>query len=179
MILGPPSIGRPLPSRILPRRSLETGSLTVSSRNLTLVVETSKPDVPSKTCTTARSDRASRTCPLLSSPVGVRIRTSSPYPTFRTFCTNNSGPEIWLTVEYSRTTTDIYAPSTWQLQPFLLTRFGFVLPSCFQDRSRMRRMCLMDGSSRERSHLSLEFLVLFAVILLCQRSASFFRRISL
>src|SRR6267143_1659827 len=45
MILGPPSVGRPLPSKILPSISCETGSLTVSPVKRTVVAETSGPDV--------------------------------------------------------------------------------------------------------------------------------------
>src|SRR3989304_3312576 len=124
MIRGPPSIGFPLPSSILPNRSLETANLTVSPMKRTLVEETSRPEVPSKTCTTAKSLRTSNTCPLLSSPAGVRIRTSSPNPTPFTFWTQSRGPEISLTVEYSLTTTDTLLPPLMSLDGWLLKKFS-------------------------------------------------------
>src|SRR6266705_892233 len=102
MILGPPSVGRPLPSKIRPSMSCETGSLTVSPVKRTLVAETSSPDVPSKLWTTATPPPTSRTCPLLSSPLGVLILASSPYPTPLTCSTKMSGPDISRTVLYSR-----------------------------------------------------------------------------
>src|SRR5438445_193692 len=105
-------MGRPLPSKILPSISLDTGSLTVSPVNLTRVFPTSRPVVPSKTCTTATPPPISRTWPLLSSPLGVLIRASSPYPTPRTDSTKSSGPEISLIVVYSRpaSATDYFPP---------------------------------------------------------------------
>src|SRR3989441_2872711 len=102
MILGPPSVGRPLPSQILPSMSCETGSLTVSPVKRTLVAETSSPDVPSKIWTTATPPPTSRTWPLRSSPLGVLILASSPYPTPRTCSTKIRGPDISRTVLYSR-----------------------------------------------------------------------------
>src|SRR2546425_11190764 len=102
MILGPPSVGRPLPSKILPSMSCETGSLTVSPVKRTVVAETSSPDVPSKIWTTATPPPTSSTCPLRSSPLGVLILASSPYPTPLTCSTKMRGPDISLTVLYSR-----------------------------------------------------------------------------
>src|SRR3989442_8618108 len=102
MILGPPSVGRPLPSKILPSMSCETGSLTVSPVKRTVVAETSSPDVPSNIWTTATPPPTSRTCPLRSSPLGVLILASSPYPTPLTDSTKMSGPDISRTVLYSR-----------------------------------------------------------------------------
>src|SRR6266540_3953208 len=102
MILGPPSVGRPLPSKILPSISCETGSLTVSPVNRTVVAETSSPDVPSKIWTTATPPPTSRTWPLRSSPLGVLILASSPYPTPLTCSTKMRGPDISRTVLYSR-----------------------------------------------------------------------------
>ncbi len=49
MILGPPSMGSPLPSKTRPNISADTGSLSVSPRNRTDVADVSKPEVPSKT----------------------------------------------------------------------------------------------------------------------------------
>src|SRR6266568_295759 len=106
MILGPPSVGRPLPSKIRPSMSCETGSLTVSPVKRTLVAETSSPDVPSNIWTTATPPPTSRTCPLLSSPLGVLILASSPYPTPLTCSTKMSGPDISRTVLYSRPASD-------------------------------------------------------------------------
>src|SRR6266699_2826465 len=106
MILGPPSVGRPLPSKMRPSMSCETGSLTVSPVKRTLVAETSSPDVPSKIWTTATPPPTSRTCPLLSSPLGVLILASSPYPTPLTCSTKMSGPDISRTVLYSRPASD-------------------------------------------------------------------------
>src|SRR6266566_1581209 len=100
-------MGRPLPSKILPSISLDTGSLTVSPVNRTRVFPTSRPVVPSNTCTTATPPPISRTWPLLSSPLGVLIRASSPYPTPRTDSTKRSGPEISLIVVYSKPASDI------------------------------------------------------------------------
>src|SRR3989442_5128943 len=102
MILGPPSVGRPLPSKILPSMSCETGSLTVSPVKRTVVAETSSPDVPSKIWTTATPPPTSSTCPLRSSPLGVLILASSPYPTPLTCSTKMRGPDISRTVLYSR-----------------------------------------------------------------------------
>src|SRR5438094_1085715 len=102
MILGPPSVGRPLPSKIRPSMSCETGSLTVSSVKRMLVDTISSPLVPSKTWTTATPPPTSRTWPLRSSPLGVLIFASSPYPTPRTDSTKISGPDISRTVLYSR-----------------------------------------------------------------------------
>src|SRR5436309_15678008 len=102
MILGPPSVGRPLPSKILPSISCETGSLTAAPVNRTGGAETSSPDVPSKIWTTATPPPTSRTCPLRSSPLGVLILASSPYPTPRTDSTKIRGPDISRTVLYSR-----------------------------------------------------------------------------
>src|SRR5207249_2135728 len=102
MILGPPSVGRPLPSNIRPSMSCETGSLTVSPVKRMLVDAMSSPLVPSKTWTTATPPPTSRTWPLRSSPLGVLIFASSPYPTPRTDSTKISGPDISLTVLYSR-----------------------------------------------------------------------------
>src|SRR5712691_4378413 len=106
MILGPPSVGRPLPSNIRPSMSCETGSLTVSPVKRTVVAETSSPDVPSKIWTTATPPPTSRTCPLRSSPLGVLILASSPYPTPLTDSTKMSGPDIYRTVLYSRPASD-------------------------------------------------------------------------
>src|SRR3989442_14312219 len=102
MILGPPSVGRPLPSKILPSMSCETGSLTVSPVKRTVVAETSSPDVPSKIWTTATPPPTSSTCPLRSSPLGVLILASSPYPTPLTDSTKIRGPDISRTFLYSR-----------------------------------------------------------------------------
>src|SRR5437660_8266012 len=102
MILGPPSVGRPLPSKIRPSMSCETGSLTVSPVKRTVVAETSSPDVPSNIWTTATPPPTSRTCPLRSSPLGVLILASSPYPTPLTDSTKMRGPDISRTVLYSR-----------------------------------------------------------------------------
>src|SRR5438094_189109 len=102
MILGPPSVGRPLPSKILPSMSCETGSLTVSPVKRMLVEAISSPLVPSNTWTTATPPPTSRTCPLRSSPLGVLIFASSPYPTPRTDSTKIRGPDISRTVLYSR-----------------------------------------------------------------------------
>src|SRR5437879_3410289 len=102
MILGPPSVGRPLPSKIRPSMSCETGSLTVSPVKRTVVAETSSPDVPSKIWTTATPPPTSSTCPLRSSPLGVLILASSPYPTPLTCSTKMRGPDISRTVLYSR-----------------------------------------------------------------------------
>src|SRR5437660_5930523 len=102
MILGPPSVGRPLPSKILPSMSWETGSLTVSPVKRMLVDAISSPLVPSKTWTTATPPPTSRTWPLRSSPLGVLIFASSPYPTPRTDSTKIKGPDISRTVLYSR-----------------------------------------------------------------------------
>src|SRR2546427_1542460 len=112
MILGPPSVGRPLPSKILPSMSCDTGSLTVSPVKRTVVAETSSPDVPSKIWTTATPPPTSRTCPRLSSPLGVLILASSPYPTPLTASTNISGPEISLIVLYSNPASDISTTSS-------------------------------------------------------------------
>src|SRR5438445_12524116 len=106
-------MGRPLPSKILPSISLDTGSLTVSPVNLTRVFPTSRPVVPSKACTTATPPPISRTWPLLSSPLGVLIRPSPPYPTPRTDATKGSGPQLSFIVVYSRPTSHIdYFPPT-------------------------------------------------------------------
>src|SRR5947208_4808099 len=102
MILGPPSVGRPLPSKILPSMSWETGSLTVSPVKRMLVDAISSPLVPSKTWTTATPPPTSSTWPLRSSPLGVLIFASSPYPTPRTDSTKIRGPDISRTVLYSR-----------------------------------------------------------------------------
>src|SRR5438094_145375 len=102
MILGPPSVGRPLSSKILPSMSWETGSLTVSPVKRMLVDAISSPLVPSNTWTTATPPPTSRTWPLRSSPLGVLIFANSPYPTPRTDSTNIRGPDISRTVLYSR-----------------------------------------------------------------------------
>src|SRR5216117_2402298 len=102
MILGPPSVGRPLQSNIRPSMSCETGSLTVSPVKRMLVDAISSLLVPSKTWTTATPPPTSRTWPLRSSPLGVLIFASSPYPTPRTDSTKISGPDISRTVLYSR-----------------------------------------------------------------------------
>src|SRR5439155_3564858 len=62
----------------------------------------SNPLVPSKTWTTATPPPTSRTWPLRSSPLGVLIFASSPYPTPRTDSTKIKGPDISRTVLYSR-----------------------------------------------------------------------------
>ncbi len=77
MISGPPSIGFPVPLKILPIISNETPIFAVSPVNLTLVVAVFRSRVPSKTCITAKSSLTSRTCPLLFSPEGVSISTIS------------------------------------------------------------------------------------------------------
>src|SRR2546426_4668675 len=86
--------------------SCETGSLTVSPVKRTVVAETSSPDVPSKIWTTATPPPTSRTCPLRSSPLGVLILASSPYPTPLTDSTKMRGPDISRTVLYSRPASD-------------------------------------------------------------------------
>src|SRR2546430_3462973 len=84
----------------------KTGSLTVSPVKRTVVAETSSPDVPSNIWTTATPPPTSRTWPLRSSPLGVLILASSPYPTPRTDSTKIRGPDISRTVLYSRPASD-------------------------------------------------------------------------
>src|SRR3989475_10263206 len=127
IILGPPSVGRPLPSKILPSMSCETGSLTVSPVKRMLVDAISSPLVPSKTWTSATPPPTSRTCPLRSSPLGVLILASSPYPTPRTDSTKIRGPDISRTVLYSRPAreTILFRLASWCFQclEFLIETF--------------------------------------------------------
>jgi hypothetical protein len=60
---GPPSMGLPDPLNTLPNMSRETGVLRTSPVNSRVVLRLSMPEVPSKTCTTAREPSTSRTCP--------------------------------------------------------------------------------------------------------------------
>lgn len=98
MIGGPPSMGVPEPSSILPRMSVVTGILSVSPVNLTVVFLVSSPVVPSNTCTMALPFPISRTVPFLFSPSGVSMLTSSLNPTPSTFWTMSRGPVTSVTV---------------------------------------------------------------------------------
>mmetsp|Transcript_9609 Transcript_9609/g.40777 ORF Transcript_9609/g.40777 Transcript_9609/m.40777 type:complete len:240 (-) Transcript_9609:248-967(-) len=58
---GPPSMGWPEPLKMRPSMSSETGVLSTSPVNSSRVFRPSTPEVPSNTCTTARSPSTSRT----------------------------------------------------------------------------------------------------------------------
>lgn len=90
---GPPSIGSPFPENTLPSMSLLRAIFMVSPRNLMLVFSlTSRPLVPSNTCTTAMFSVISRTCPVRSVPSGPVIFTISAKPTSLVFSTKTNGP---------------------------------------------------------------------------------------
>src|SRR6266705_592770 len=104
MIGGPPSAGSPDPVRTRPSISLETDSLIVSPRNLTLEAE-SITAVPSKIWPTTTEVEESRTWPRLRRPSGRKTSTSSLYPTGSVFSTKISGPAISEIVRYSFATS--------------------------------------------------------------------------
>ncbi len=99
-ISGPPSRGRPAPSRILPTKSLLTGNLNTSPRNFTPVLR-STPAVPSNTWTTTMSSLVSRTWPFLVLPSANRNCTISPKATGSVLFKNTSGPFTSVMVRYS------------------------------------------------------------------------------
>ena len=99
-IAGPPSRGRPAPSRIRPTRSLLTGRRNTSPRNLTPVCRSTE-DVPSKTCTITWSSEVSRTCPFFMVPSVSLNCTISPYATGSVLFRNTKGPLTSVMVRYS------------------------------------------------------------------------------
>ena len=98
--LGPPSIGFPLPLKILPNMSSLTGVLSTSPVNSNFVFLPSIPLVPSKICTTARSPSTSSTCPRLAVPSPSRTLTISAYFALETLSKITSGPATARTVLY-------------------------------------------------------------------------------
>ena len=76
---GPPSMGCPLPLKMRPSMSSETGVLSTSPVNSNFVFLPSTPEVPSKTWTTARSPSTSRTCPRRMLPSPSLMLTISAY----------------------------------------------------------------------------------------------------
>ena len=60
---GPPSIGSPRPLQTRPSQPSPTGISTGAPEKVTVVDRGTRPSVPSKTCTTARSWSTSRTMP--------------------------------------------------------------------------------------------------------------------
>ena len=99
-ISGPPSLGLPAPSRILPISPLLTGSLNTSPRNFTPVC-LSTDAVPSKTCTMTWSSDVSRTCPFLIDPSLSLSCTISLYETGSVLFRNTRGPFTSVIVLYS------------------------------------------------------------------------------
>src|SRR5579875_485587 len=98
--LGPPSLGLPSPSKVLPSISSDTDTLAVSPRNFTEVSPTLRPIVEPKTCTIAIPLLESSTWPLSLSPTAFVISTISPYAASLTFSTKRRGPETWDIVRY-------------------------------------------------------------------------------
>ena len=99
-ICGPPSLGLPAPSRILPTSSVLTGSLKTSPMKVT-------PDsrsilaVPSKTCTITKSSEVSNTWPFLIVPLDSLRVTISPNATGSVLFKKTRGPLTSVIVLYS------------------------------------------------------------------------------
>ena len=74
---APPSMGSPRPLKTRPNMSRDTGRVCTLPRKRTFVSFVSMPEVPSKTCTSARSDSISRTRPRRLSPLASSISASS------------------------------------------------------------------------------------------------------
>ena len=99
-ISGPPSRGRPAPSRIRPMRSVLTGSLKTSPMKVT-PASRSIFAVPSNTWTITRSSEVSRTCPFLMVPLESRSVTISPKATGSVLFKKTRGPFTSVMVRYS------------------------------------------------------------------------------
>mmetsp|Transcript_10501 Transcript_10501/g.16807 ORF Transcript_10501/g.16807 Transcript_10501/m.16807 type:complete len:207 (+) Transcript_10501:1257-1877(+) len=76
---GPPSMGTPEPLKMRPSMSSDTGVLSTSPVNSSFVLRPSTPDVPSNTCTMARSPSTSSTCPRREDPSPSLMFTISAY----------------------------------------------------------------------------------------------------
>ena len=99
---GPSSIGFPLPLKMRPSMSLDTGVFRISPVNVHDVCLLSIPLVPSKTWTTAFSPSTSRTWPLRMVPSpSLRLTISANFGFF-TRSRTTKGPLTPLTVLYSR-----------------------------------------------------------------------------
>lgn len=101
LTVGPPSMGFPDPLKMRPSMSLDTAVFITSPVNSSLVLRLSMPDVPSKTCTTARSPSTSRTCPRRMVPSASRMSTISAYLAPLTCSRITRGPDTPAMVEYS------------------------------------------------------------------------------
>mmetsp|Transcript_17838 Transcript_17838/g.53744 ORF Transcript_17838/g.53744 Transcript_17838/m.53744 type:complete len:203 (+) Transcript_17838:5043-5651(+) len=89
---GPPSIGFPLPLKMRPIMSSDTGVFNTSPVNSREVALVSMPVVPSNTCTTALVPSTSSTCPRRISPSPSFKFTISANIGFLTCSTMTSGP---------------------------------------------------------------------------------------
>ena len=104
---GRPSWGLPSPSNTLPRSWSDTGSSIVFPRKRALVPDTERPEVPSKTWTTALPNPVSSTLASLRLPVLSSISTSSSKAALSTPSTTRSGPLISATLLYSSPEDDL------------------------------------------------------------------------
>ncbi len=101
MISGPPSIGRPKPSKTRPSMSCETASSMERPKKRTLQSCRLMPEEPSNNCSKATSPLASKTRPRRVLPSPSLISANSPYLTSLTFSTSIKGPTSSRTVLYS------------------------------------------------------------------------------
>ena len=91
---GKPSFALPKPSKTLPSTCSDTGISITLPTNFAFVPDTERPEVPSKTCTTAFPFPTSKTLPRRLSPSVVSISTSSSNAALSTPSTITSGPLI-------------------------------------------------------------------------------------
>ena len=100
-ISGPPSIGLPIPLKIRPTISSDTGNSSGRPVKRTLAFSRLIPLEPSNSCTIALSSCTSKTCPWRLVPSWSWISTSSLKCTPSTCSTIIKGPTTSLTVRYS------------------------------------------------------------------------------